>query len=89
MDFNNTPHLTPLTLLAILVSSLRKILLFLTKFQPSPKLAITTLDSFVVSVLTLIPPQHAPLPPPSFILNLITVILTTTTYLSLSLPACN
>jgi len=37
-----------------------------TKFRPSPKPAITTLDSFVVSVLTLIPPQRAPLPPQSF-----------------------
>jgi len=55
-----TPHLTPLTLLATLASSLTNILLFLTKFQTSPKLAITILDSSVVSVLTLIPPQHAP-----------------------------
>ena len=64
-----TPHLTPLTLLATLASSLTNILL-----QPSPKLAIIILDSFVVSVPTLIPPQHAPSPPPSFILNSITVI---------------
>ena len=42
-----------------------------------------------VSVLTLIPPQHAPLPHSSFILNSITVILSTTTYLSLRLPASN
>ena len=46
---------------------------FPTKFQPSPKLAITILDSFVVSVLTfLTPPQCAPLLPPSFTPNLIT-----------------
>ena len=64
-------------------------LTFPTKFQPSRKLAITILDSFVVSVLTLIPPQHAPPPPPSFILNSITVTLYTTTYLSLRLPASN
>jgi len=61
-------------------------LTFLTKFQPSPKLAINILDS---SILTLIPAQHAPSPPPSFILNSITVILSTTTYLSLRLPASN
>jgi len=42
-----------------------------------------------ISVLTLITPQHAPSPPPSFILNSITVILCTTTYLSLRLPASN
>ena len=36
--------------------------LYPTKFQPSSKLAITILDSFVVCVLTLIPPQRAPLP---------------------------
>jgi len=45
---------------------------FLTKFQPSPNLAIVTLDSFVVFILTLIPQQLAPLPPPSFTSNLIT-----------------
>ena len=45
--------------------------------------------SFVVSVLTLIPTQLAPLPPPSFTPNSITVILSTTTYLSLSSPASN
>jgi len=39
--------------------------LFPTKFRPSPNLAITISDSSVVSVLTLIPPQLAPLPPPS------------------------
>ena len=60
------PHLTPFTLLATLASSLTNILPFPTKFQPCPKLAITILDSFVVSVLTLTPPQRAPLPPPSF-----------------------
>jgi len=60
-----------------------------TKFQPSPKLAITISDSSVVSVLTLIPPQRAPLPPPSFTPNSITVILSTTTYRSLSSPASN
>jgi len=38
------PHLTPLTLLATLASSLTNILPFLTKFQPSPKRAITILD---------------------------------------------
>jgi len=54
-----------------------------TKFWQSPKLAITILDSFVVSVLTLILPQLAPLPPPSFAPNSITVIRCTTTYLSL------
>ena len=46
-------------------------------------------DSFVVSVLTLIPTQLAPLPPPSFTPNSITVILSTTTYLSLRSPASN
>jgi len=35
------------------------------------------------------PPQRAPLPPPSFTPNLITVILSTTTYRSLRLPASN
>jgi len=44
-------------------------LAFPTKFQPSPKLAITILGSFVVSVLTVTPPQRAPLPPPSFTPN--------------------
>jgi len=39
------------------------------------------LDSFVITVLILIPPQLAPLPPPSFTPNSITVILSTTTYL--------
>jgi len=70
-----TPHLTPITLLATLDSSLMNILPFPTKFQPSPKLAITILGSFVVSVLTLTPPQRASLPPTSFTPNLITVIL--------------
>ena len=56
-----TPHLTPLTLLITLTSSLMNILPSSTKFRPSPKLAVTILDSFVVSVLTLIPPQLAPL----------------------------
>jgi len=59
------------------------------KFQPSPKLDIAILDSFVVSVLTSMPPQRATLPPPSFIPNSITVILSTTTYLSLRLPTSN
>ena len=67
-------------------SSYFNILHFPTKFQPSRKLATTISDSFVVSVLTLIPPQPAPLPPPSFTPNLITVILSTTTYRSLRLP---
>ena len=83
-----TPHSAPLTLLSLLAtsaSSLMNILPFLAKFQPSPKLATTISDSFVVSVLTLIPPQRAPLPPPSFTPNLITVILSTTTYRSLRL----
>ena len=80
-----TPHLTPLTLLATLDSSLMNILPSLIKFRPSPKLANTLSDSFVVSVLTLIPTQLAPLPPPSFTPNSITVILPTTTYLSLRL----
>jgi len=43
------PHLTPLTLLATLVSSLVSILPSPTKFQPSPKLATTIPDSFLVS----------------------------------------
>jgi len=38
----------------------------------TPKLATTISDSFTVSV---IPPQRASLPPPSFTSNLITVIL--------------
>ena len=50
---------------------------------------LVLLDRFVVSVLNLIPLQHAPLPPPSFTPNSITVILSTTTYLSLRLPASN
>ena len=54
----------------------------LIKFRPSPNLAITISDSFVVSVLTFIPTQLAPLPPPSFTPNSITVILSTTTYKS-------
>ena len=45
------------------------ILPFPAKFQPSPKLAIIILDSFVVTVLTSIPPQRAPLPPTSFTPN--------------------
>jgi len=65
------------------------ILPFLTKFRRSPKLASTILDSFIVSVLTLIPPQCAPLPPLSFTPNSITVILSTATYISLRLPASN
>jgi len=84
-----TPHLTPPTLLATLASSLMNILPFPTKFQPSPKPAITILDSFVVSALTLIPPQFPPLLPSSFTPNLVTVILSTTTYLSLRLLASN
>ena len=72
------PHSTPLTLLAISASSLMNILLFPTKFQPSPKLATTISDSIVVSVLNLIPPQRAPLPPPSFTPNSITVTLSST-----------
>jgi len=84
-----TRHSTPLTLLAISASSLMNILPFPTKFQPSPKLVITISDSFVVSVLSLIPPQRAPLPPQLFTLNSITVILSTTTYRSLRLPASN
>jgi len=62
-------------------------LTFSYQFWPSPKLAVTISDSSVVSVLTLIPPQLVPLPPPSFTPNLITVILYTTTYLSLSVCA--
>jgi len=84
-----TPHLTPLTLLATLDSSLMNILASLIKFRPSPMLAITISDSFVVSIITLIPAQLAPLPPPSFTPNSITVILSTTTYLSLRSPASN
>jgi len=84
-----TPQLTPPTLLVTLGSSSMINLPFPTKFQPSPKHAINTSDSFVVSVLTLIPLQRAPLPPPSFTANTITVILSTTTYLSLRLPASN
>jgi len=57
--------------------------LFPTKFRPSPNLAITISDSSVVSVLTLIPPQFAPLPPPAFTPNSITVIILATRYLSL------
>jgi len=41
-----TPHLTPPTLLATLDSSSINILPSPTKFQPSPKLAITVSDSF-------------------------------------------
>jgi len=52
-------------------------------------LTICISDRFVVSVLTLIPTQLAPLPPPSFTPDLITVILSTTTYLSLRSPASN
>jgi len=59
----------------------------LIKFRPSPNLATAISESFVVSVLTLIPTQLAPLPPPSFTSNSITVILSTTTYLSLRSPA--
>ena len=84
-----TPHLTILTLLATSASSLMNISPFPTKFQPSPKLATTTSGSFVASVLPLIPTQRAPLPPPSFAPNLITVIISTTTYISLRLPASN
>jgi len=85
-----TPHSTPPTLLATFASSLTNILPFRNKFQPSPngpKPAITILDSFVVSALTSIPPQFPPLIPSSFTPNLITVILSTTTYLSLKLLA--
>jgi len=46
-------------------------------------------NSFIVSVLTLIPAQLAPLPPLSFTPNLITVIFSTTTYLSLRSSASN
>ena len=65
------------------------IILSPTKFWPSPKLAIAILDSFIVSILTLIPPQLGPSPPPLFILNSITAILFTTTYLSVRLPTSN
>jgi len=41
-------------------------LTFCDKFRPSPKPAITTLDSFVIHVLTLIA-LHAPLPLLSFV----------------------
>jgi len=75
-----------LTVLATAVSSWMNTLPSPTKFQPSPKIAITILDSFV---LTLIPPQLAPLPPPSFTATSITVILFTTIYLRLRLPASN
>jgi len=57
---------------------LMNILLSPTKFRPSPKLVITILDSCDVSVLSLIPPQLAPFPPPSFSPDLITVILSYT-----------
>ena len=82
-----TPHLIPPALPAILVSSLMNILPSPTIFRPSCYYHI--IDSFVVFVLTLIPTQLAPLPPPSFTPNSITVILSTTTYLSLRLPASN
>ena len=51
--------------------------------------AISKSDSFVVSVLILITTQLAPMPPPSFTPNSITVILSTATYLNLRLPAYN
>jgi len=57
------------------------------KFLPSPTLVTTILDSVVVSVLTLIPSQLLLLPSTSP--NSITVILFTTTYISLRLPASN
>jgi len=66
-----------------MATSLMNILPSPTKFQPSPKPAVTILDTFVVSVLTSILPQLPPLPPRSFTPNSITVILSTTTYLSL------
>ena len=63
---------------------------FSDKCQPSPDLAIITFDSSLVSVLTLIPQQLAPLPlHHSFTPNLTTVILFTTTFLSLRLCASN
>jgi len=49
------------------------ILPFPTRFRPN--LAIIISDSFAVFALTLIPPQLASLPPPSFAPDLITVIL--------------
>jgi len=71
-----TPHLIPPTLFAILASPLINTLHFPMQFRPSPNLAIMVLlDSFVISVLTLIPQQLPPLPPPSFTPNSTTVIL--------------
>jgi len=64
-------------------------LTFSDKFRPSLKLVTAVSNSFVVSVLTLIPPQLVALPPPSFTPNLTTVSLFTTIYLSLRLLASN
>jgi len=67
-----TRHSTPPTLLATLASS--------------P--AVIIYINFAVSAVTSTPQQLAPLPPPSYASNLITVILFTTTVLSLK-QACN
>jgi len=62
-------------------------LTFSDQITATPKPAITILDNFVVSALTSIPPQFPPLLPSSYTPNLITVILSTITYLSLRLLA--
>jgi len=74
-----TLHLTPLTLLKILVSSLTNILPFLSKFYLSPKPITTAFINFAVSGLTLILQLPVPLLPMS-------VILSTMNSLSLNYP---
>jgi len=88
-----TPHSTPLTLLATLASVLMNILPSRTKFRPSPFSKACYYHNYIrqlrCTIRTLIPSQLAPLPHPSFTPNSITVILSTTTYLSLRSPASN
>jgi len=78
--------LTPPILVEITASSLTNILPSLTKLHLSPKPAIITLVNFAVSGLTSIRQLPVPLIPLSFTPNLITVILSTINYLSLSYP---
>jgi len=83
-----TLHLTPPTLLEILVSSLTNILPSLTKIHlsSSSKPVTITFVNFAVSDLTSVRQLPVPLLPLSFTPNFITVILSTIDSLSLNYP---
>jgi len=80
-----TPQSTRSTVLATLASSLMNTSPFPTRFQSSANLATIMDDNFAVSVLTSIPRQLVPLPPPSFTQDSITLIFFITASLKLSL----